>query len=304
MKRIVFFLAFALVSWSCVQKKQKLLVDVGDSLTAGAGGYGISMSSVASSFLGSDWEVLNMGVGGENTLTIGARFGAMPMFFKDTILITKNDTLYEISQGLFSSYNGKQVNPLRQGKSGIKSIYINDKKYVLEFSKDLETYFISRTEAGDNTIDIIMPNTLVETELSKIKSDVTTIFIGQNNGYETPEDYMKQLDLFVEKVGHDQYIIITSHLNCKEEIRLLVKEEYGDKYIDLKNYFPNQAIYDAIELGLLEDDGTYPTEEDLELMTKGRTPKSLTVDGVHFNKVGYTLLGRLRYQKGKELGYW
>ena len=66
----------------------------------------------------------------------------------------------------------------------------------------------------------------------------------------------------------------------------------------------NYAIYDAIEIGLLPNDGTYPTVEDLEKMNNGETPTSLLVDSVHFNNIGYELLGRLRYNKGQELGYW
>ena len=65
-----------------------------------------------------------------------------------------------------------------------------------------------------------------------------------------------------------------------------------------------EAIYDAIKFNLLPDNGKYPTTEDLERMGKNNAPKTLLKDGIHFNSIGYELLGRLRYEKGKELGYW
>ena len=65
-----------------------------------------------------------------------------------------------------------------------------------------------------------------------------------------------------------------------------------------------RAIYDALEFGLLPNNGEYPTAEDLQRMGNNYAPKSLLKDGIHFNPIGYELLGRLRYEKGKELGYW
>ncbi|MDG1508662.1 MAG: hypothetical protein P8Q53_02660 [Flavobacteriaceae bacterium] len=53
-------------------KGDKVLIDIGDSLTAGAGGEGTTMSNVTLKLLKENWIVKNRGVGGENSLTIGA----------------------------------------------------------------------------------------------------------------------------------------------------------------------------------------------------------------------------------------
>jgi hypothetical protein len=110
---------------------EKVLIDIGDSLTAGAGGDGNSMSKVATDLLGKEWILKNMGVGGENTLTIGARYGGIPMYIKESIIIPKDGSKVEISSGLYSSYNDKNVLPLLQGSAGINPCNIDTIKCKL-----------------------------------------------------------------------------------------------------------------------------------------------------------------------------
>ena len=71
-KRLI-IIGLILLNINCTHKDsaktEKILIDIGDSLTAGAGGDGTTMSNVTAKLLGPDWIVKNMGVGGENTLT-------------------------------------------------------------------------------------------------------------------------------------------------------------------------------------------------------------------------------------------
>ena len=97
---------------------KKTLIDIGDSLTAGAGGEGTTMSNVASRLLPGTYTIKNMGIGGENTLTIGARQGAIPMYIKESITIPSNTTKVEIPSGVYSSYNNQNILPLTQGFGG------------------------------------------------------------------------------------------------------------------------------------------------------------------------------------------
>ena len=90
------------------ETSEKVLIDIGDSLTAGAGGDGNSMSKVATDLLGKEWIVKNMGVGGENTLTIGARYGGIPMYIKESITIPKDGSKVEICDELKKKKYGTQ----------------------------------------------------------------------------------------------------------------------------------------------------------------------------------------------------
>ncbi len=282
-------------------KTEKILIDIGDSLTAGAGGDGTTMSNVTAKLLGPEWTVKNMGVGGENTLTIGARQGGLPMYIKESIRIPKDGSKVAIPSGLYSSYNDKKVYPLLQGAAGINPCYIDTIKCNL--TREQNKYYINSMTSLDKDY-ITRPKSKIITALSKQTKGIATIFIGQNGGYDSPEDFMKQLDLIVKHKGDENIIIITSHGKASKELREMVRKKYGRKHIDLKKYMTTKAIYDAIKFGLLPNNGQYPTAKDLNDMKNNKAPTSLLYDGIHFNAIGYELLGRLRYQKGKELGYW
>lgn len=305
--KILFFIFYVSLHLSCSssEKKEeasnKILIDIGDSLTAGSGGDGKSMASVTSELLGEDWVVKNMGVGGENTLTIGARHGGIPMYIKESITLPKDGSKVEIPTGLYSSYNDEHVLPLLQGSAGINPCKIDTIQCKLTKSED--QYYINRVTPS-TTDYTTKENTTISTSLSQEKDGILTIFIGQNRGYTTANDLLNQINLFVEHKGDNNVIIITSHGNSTKEIAQLVRNTYQSKYIDLREYMTTQAIYDAIEFGLLPDNEQYPTTEDLERMKKNQTPRTLLKDNIHFNSIGYELLGRLRYKKGKELGYW
>lgn len=304
--KTIIFICFISLNVSCSSDEKtenidKILIDIGDSLTAGAGGDGNSMSKVASDLLGSEWIVKNMGVGGENTLTIGARYGGIPMYIKESIVIPKDGSKVEIPTGLYSSYNAKKVLPLVQGSAGINPCTIDNIQCKLTRSED--KYYINRIIPSiDDYITEV--NSTIFTSLSNEKKGILTVFIGQNGGYTSPDELLNQINLFVEHKGDENVIIISSHGNSTPEIVKLIKDKYQSKYINLKEYMSTKAIYDAIEFGLLPNNGEYPTSEDLKRMNKNQAPKTLLKDGIHFNSIGYELLGRLRYKKGKELGYW
>lgn len=304
-KGIIYFFIF-LINYSCSSGEQeesvkKVLIDIGDSLTAGAGGDGNNMSKVTSKLLGESWVVKNMGVGGENTLTIGARQGGIPMYIKESIIIPKDGSKIEIPTGLYSSYNDKNIFPLLQGSAGINPCFIEE--IECELSRKSDKYFINRIKPSSVNY-ITKEKSIIQTSLSKQTKGIATIFIGQNGGYDSPKDLLNQIDLFVKHKGDKNVIIITSHGNGIPETIKPIREKYTDKLIDLKKYMSSQAIYDAIKFGLLPKNGNYPTSEDLERMKNDYTPTTLLKDGIHFNSIGYELLGRLRYEKGKELGYW
>jgi lysophospholipase L1-like esterase len=305
MKKII-FLTILTLNLSCSSQEveesfKKTLIDIGDSLTAGAGGDGNNMSKTTSDLLGEEWIVKNMGVGGENTLTIGARQGGIPMYIKESITIPKDGSRVEISSGLFSSYNDKNMHPLLQGSAGVNPCYIDRIECKLTIHQG--KYYINRVNPSTTDYKTETKSTLF-TALSKETKGIATIFIGQNGGYKSPDDFLNQVDLFVKHKGDENVIIITSHGNGDSITVQPLKNKYGNKLIDLKQYMATKAIYDAIKFNLLPDNGEYPTTEDLERMKKNNAPKTLLKDGIHFNSIGYELLGRLRYEKGIELGYW
>ena len=79
-------------------------------------------------------------------------------------------------------------------------------------------------------------------------------------------------------------------------------DEYGDKYINLREYMSLSGIDDANKQ---LDAGIKITEHDKEMMAEGKVPASLLIeDEFHFNAYGYELIGELVYNRMNQLGYF
>lgn len=282
----------------------------GDSLTSGAGGSGLSYPRVLQLLLGEDWVVNNRGLGGENTLTIGARQGGMPMYIKNPVTIPANGSTVTIPTevvdgvtyyGLYSLYNDAQVRPLLQaGSVLINPCVINNIECTLVWTGS--NYTIKRNAVGSRNVTT-PPNCLIHTSSMKNTKGVNIIFMGTNGGFDgTGKDLAEQFGKLTAFKGDGKYVVITTHVNPDASIPATVKKEFGVKHIGLREYCSTKAIYDAIDLGLL-DQANYPTQADLTAMAQGNCPPSLLADSIHFNKTGYIVLGVLAYNKMVTLGY-
>lgn len=217
------------------------------------------MGSVTDSLLMGSWDIYNMGVSGENTLTIGARYGAIPMYLNEAITLPADQSKVHIESGIFSTYNNKNIFPLLQGNGGINPCRINGIECELSIENNM--YQLKKIDTI-STQTQIAPNSIIETYLSKQTKGVVTIFIGQNGEYNSPLDFLQQIDMFVDHKQDDNFIIITSHGNGDAETIEPILEKYGNHVINLKDYMVNYALDDAIDLGLLPNDGSYPTSMD------------------------------------------
>jgi lysophospholipase L1-like esterase len=285
----------------------KEIICIGDSLTAG------SYPTYLSALLGSDYNVLNRGVGGESTKTIMARQGGSPMYVS-SITIPADLTPVTIgtlaSSGLYSLYDDSNVTPLLQhtDNAGINPCYIEGIEGTLEWtgessSDETGTYTFTRTTAGEARTT--RAKSLIATNLQQYRSvHCTIIFMGQNGVWGGDADtLLEQYQLMTSFINSTNFIVITTHSSSTtDDVINTFNYAYRGQYIDLRTYMSTWAIYDAISKGYLDDDGTYPTTEDLTYMEAGNCPPSLLSDTIHFNSVGYQLFADLIYQKQLELG--
>ncbi len=99
--------------------------------------------------------------------------------------------------------------------------------------------------------------------------------------------------------GRDRYIVLGVPNGTREEMQALeaaMAAEYGDKYINLREYLSTDGM---ASLGLT----VYP--EDEAAMAEGRVPPGLLMeDGVTLNATGYKLAAFLTYDRMTELGYF
>lgn len=272
----------------------------GDSITLGAGGGGVTYPKVISQLTG--LTVYNMGVGGENTITIACRQGARHMMVNNIVIPSTTEKV-EIGgyKNFFDEY-GKLVTPLLQdGYSGINICSINGIEGIL--SKEREgvdnttlKYYFKRNKLGEE-MAINEPTPIITNASLTRKDDIAIIFIGQNGGYDNLDDLVAQQRAMINYTGHDKFIILgltTSTASYRKELEDRMLQEYGNKYINLREYLSTNGMKDA---------GLIPTETDLAQMMEGKVPDSLLSDEVHGNHYFYELIGKQVYNKILELGY-
>ena len=156
-RKLIFgLIAIVTMLLSCSNDKKKEIICWGDSLTAphankGIKGkvksmlnYNLSYPEYLQNILSSDYQIINAGVGGENTLTIMARQGAYPMkLAHDVVIFRSQEREFQTFLGnndieaLVSTYNDKKVTPLVQygfdddSPAQINPCRINDKVFEL-----------------------------------------------------------------------------------------------------------------------------------------------------------------------------
>ena len=283
----------------------------GDSLTAGAGGSGVTYLNTLKNLLGVNYKERNLGVGGETTLTIGARTNTLFCKIKNNISLPSTTTSIIIGDttdsGLISSWDDISfVKPLLQGSGNINPITISGIECTLSF--DGTNYKINRNIAG--TAKTLIANTPIYCNAGKIsrEDNIKIIYVGTNGGYSTPDELVAQIKNMVDYYSTSKVIVIGLHYSVgnisDNTYDLPMQKAFGNKFFNNRQYMISNAIKDAISIGLLPNDGTYPTAQDLIDMGNGYPPESLRSDGIHFNSIGYTIMGYKLFEVGKNLGYW
>ncbi len=308
----------------------------GDGLTAGVGGNGTTYPLVLErqikrnlidafsiedaaglEFRDGSWmktyhlsvpEILNMGAEGESTDTILGRSGVVPFVTAETLDIPSGVNSVPIS--LISS-NGNAVAPLLQSTAGMTYVEIAGIEGIITIEKEIDSvsmfdYHFTRSKPGDPVK--AAAGTEIITEGSQMGLDyLPVIFIGLDGGFEDSSDLIRQQRALIERQEEngDHFIVIGLHTGSAKERASLeeaMESEYGDKYINLREYMCGQGMED---LSRLTNGKVTPAAKDEEMISAGMTPSCvLNGDGIHFNRYGYELLGRLVYDRMDALGYF
>lgn len=292
----------------------------GDSLTSGYGGDETSFPSVLSRLVKENIidtfdvpyvlespRVENLGVFLEDSVTVAGRAGGVPYITSEDIVIPKGTEAIELP---FTSADGKKVLPNGPGYSGMDSITIagvtGNIKMESDDSGKKKTYYFTRAEEGEE-IQVPKGTEIMTYGSTHFLTHFPVVFIGENDD---PLDIRELVKYQKAIVNHyednkDNYIIIgipSGTAKERAELEAVMIEEYGDKYINLREYMSTSGIEDANKL--LGAD-IKATKRDKEMMAEGRVPESLTIeDGLHFNAYGYELIGRLVYDRMEQLGYF
>lgn len=283
----------------------------GDSLTLGVGvgsSYSKAFPYVLYGLLDGR-EVINCGVGGENTINIASRQGGLPNIVKP-FTIPSNASKVEVK--LTNIYGGS-TGILLQGGSAldpttgkyvmtaqINPCSINGVEGTLTYENG--KYYFSRSENGESVI-VSRPTPLITYAMKSMRDNINIIWIGANGGFTTSAELIECVEAMIDYMSpiNKKYIVIGIHhlvstvAETFETIEKNMAMHFGRRYINQREYM--------IEYGL-SDAGITPTNEDTAAISQGKIPPSLLYDDVHYNDKGYNIIANLVVERGKELGYW
>lgn len=268
----------------------------GDSMTAGAGGGGVTYCNVLQGLLnvaGYTGSVYNLGVGGETSVTIAGRANANPF-----IVDVAGGEIPESGQVALTlrQINGQLPAPLKQGASSYSATLLGVAgTFGRTIAGETYNYWFQRATAGTPVV-ANRPTPLYLDIGEQRRSDIAIIWIGQNG----PNN---------ERAIQDAYAIIR-HMSSVDKRYLVISkpgggtaqnaddarwfEEFGRRFIPIRQYM--------VEFGL-QDAGIEPTAQDLTDIANGTVPTSLRTDSVHWKAAGYQILGRIVFERLNELGW-
>lgn len=283
----------------------------GDSLTRGVGvgsSYSKAFPYVLYGLLDGR-EVINCGVGGENTVNIASRQGGLSNIVKPFTIPADTNKLeieltniYGDSAGILLQ-GGSALDPIT-GKyvmtAQINPCSINGVEGTLTYENG--KYYFSRSEKGESVI-VSRPTTLITYAMKSMRDNINIIWLGTNGGFSTSSELIEYIDAMIDYMTpiNKKYIVFGIHhlaSTVTETFEMIEKNmtlHFGRHYINQRKYMLEYGLSDA---------GITPTVEDTTAISQGKIPPSLLYDDVHYNDKGYNIIATLAYERGKELDYW
>ncbi len=263
----------------------------GDSVTEGmAMPRGKDYPAQLGALLGSGYEVLNSGDGGEDSVTISVRQGAVPITTAAAISFPAGERAVKIGDAVDNGFRtpagDKTKLTLALGRAiPVNPVEIGSASYTISF-RDFHwntptnpisyTLWLERGEGDAAGARTIPAGTSVTFASSAAVPDAycEIIFMGANGGWDNDVDKLiAQIRAMVAMRGEDRpYLVIVPYWQSFPQMK-------RDAF---KAAFGRHAVEFPVEASLC-----YRNRMD-----------------VHLNESGYALLARLLHERGAELGYW
>lgn len=307
---------------------------IGDSLTWGhlgkdASGAELWQSAnpypqVLQEHLGDRYLVKNFGIPGAMSPCISGSVTAFEAMEDVTIPNSSSQSVYikmkflrDISTNKATQF-GAVLSPYGTD-GGVNPIVINGVKCnvrssILLSGDTVYSAYIRRLDSGD-PVNVKQGDLIMTNAGEKYKNTPHIIFMGANGGWFVDgtssihsngniEELIEQIEDVI-RVSNKQYIVMsywawlgTSTPEWEGESKFA--EKFGYHYLNLRKYFAEQAIDDAIAKGYMDA----PTEDDRSAMAQGKIPPSFlnpNRNDIHMCDLGYKVLGDVVWQKYQEV---
>lgn len=292
---------------SVIEEYMPGIVCWGDSLTYG--GYPEFLKELIDEriFAESDESVTkitvsNEGIWGETSAEIAARCGAIPYIVSNSIYIPGEVMEIPLKIGVLGSTNNNENVKFTKGVSyQVKLNGIDG--YLKPASNQVEGNFhvFVRREAGESVSVEKGTVIYIANNQKNYTNQIAVIFMGENGGWDDdPSILVKQINAMIAHVGnpHKRYIVVGLHTGTAEsrkELEYAMEQEYGNNYINLREYICSKGY---------EDLGITPNEDELGAMKLGVVPSTLLVDGLHYGGVAKKMVATAVFNRMDELGYF
>lgn len=315
---------------------------IGDSLTGGFGGGDVSYPDVLEELLEEEArkqggrkapEVVNLGVNGEDTVTILGRAGAVPFALTEDLPVPADGRAVPVR---FASPLSPETSLLVYGNSGAERVYVTAEDGTelegvlsLEGGWYTEEYRFRLTaisgasapsgmsgtsapsgvsgasapagdrqpasaEAAQGKSFLVPRGTKLVTRAAKYYRDyVPIVLMGANGFFRNTEELILQHRTLLSfyRVPAERALILGMPVRSRREMQAMEAEmeaAFGSRYVNVREYMASEGLAAA---------GLTPTAADRRAMEAGRVPDSLLSDGLHFNSIGYEVLGKLVYAR-------
>ncbi len=259
----------------------------GDSLTWGAGGDITGWHAVDyPGEVAKSCPCANMGVPGEDTLTIMARQGADPMLAPAGLTIPAARTAVQIAatgEGI-PTVSGGLAYPLRQATAGVNPVRIAGvlgdlTKEATDAGTETIAYSFTRREAGEAVTLGTLDREIETLAMRTLRGGVACIWMGANGGWDgAVSKLVQQIEKMLEYGQYEDYLVLTLR-ELTDSQRPFLASAFEGHFVDLKAYLNQRGMMDA---GILLEEDT-PTNGIPGCLDAG--------DGLHLNYYGYKAIG-------------
>lgn len=332
----------------------KYIYCIGDSLTQGQGGinnprddiqYSATQNcypNILQKMIGDDYNVVNLGVGGQTTGEILARCGFLDLIVKTSFTLYGNCTPSVLCSGTQGGALGVPVDScseeyanyfMQQGTDAALAqmtlCYINGVLCNLNYSNG--NINIRRVEKVSYDMSVPIGSHIT---FSGNKGDgVYLLRMGTNdvlqNGSNTDVDnYIAKIKQATQKIPNGKFIIMgmfhgyeytSSQYSIWESMNTKLSKEFGARYIDGQNFIISAEAFGTLNVTPTTDNDISTSrsnagvKSDVYCIQHGMTPSSFwrssctpnnsNVDKIHLNYDGYCLMAKMFYDKMKQLNF-
>lgn len=272
--------------------------------------------------VGDDFEVVNLGVGGQKPNEIFARMGWLDLLTNEDFTLPADTSLVAAPSFIGSNDAMDANNFMQQGLSeAIKQMsrcWMNGVECAMSYSNG--TLYINRVTATSKST--FFPSGTNVTFSGEKGVGIYLLYIGQNGMQKDDANlFLGEVKAATSRISGKFLVLglFTSSLTYKTKFdacNALLQKEFGSRYVDPQYICSQQALDDlgytpTTDSDITQDRYDHGVRSDVYQMENGLVPSSFwryswtsnyqQVDCIHLNSLGYTAMARMFYNKMKAL---